>query len=191
VHRSVALALLLKQRGFMDACDATLAPHVIPVFRDLAGSDRAAAAAEAMPKSRLVNAFVCKVGGGGGEVVLIVKVLTLLARCVTPRVAACRSMKRTSKASATPREWPSFWRERVGRGVTSDGTLFLTQRARCVMCDVLHSNGTDFPFGFILFSRINSHPSSPSPASRANALLQLLVVDQRGESSHVIIVGLS
>jgi hypothetical protein len=67
VHRSVALALLLKQRGFMDACDATLAPDVIPVFRDLAGSDRAAAAAEAMPKSRLVNSFVCKVDSGVGR----------------------------------------------------------------------------------------------------------------------------
>lgn len=62
VHRSVALALLLKQRGFMDSCDASCAPVVVPVFRDLAGSDRRAAAAEAMPKSRLVNApFVCKV----------------------------------------------------------------------------------------------------------------------------------
>ena len=109
MHRSVALALLLKQRGFMNACDATLAPHGIPVFRDLAGSDRAAAAA-AIPEIRLVNAYVCKVGGGGGEVVLIVKVLTLLARCVTPRVAACQCMKRTSKASATPRKWQSFWR---------------------------------------------------------------------------------
>lgn len=65
VHRSVALALLLKQRGFMDSCDASCAPVVVPVFRDLAGSDRRAAAAEAMPKSRLVNApFVCKVCGG-------------------------------------------------------------------------------------------------------------------------------
>jgi hypothetical protein len=54
-------ALLAAAGGFMDACDATLAPHVIPVFRDLAGSDRAAAAADAMPKSRLVNGFVCKV----------------------------------------------------------------------------------------------------------------------------------
>jgi hypothetical protein len=59
----VALALLLQQRGFNDACAAGLAPIVVPVFRDLAGSDRAAAAAEAMPKSRLLNApFVCKVG---------------------------------------------------------------------------------------------------------------------------------
>ena len=65
MHRSVALALLLKQRGFMDACDATLAPHGIPVFRDLAGSDRAAAAAAAaIPEIRLVNAYVCKVGCG-------------------------------------------------------------------------------------------------------------------------------
>ncbi len=63
MHRSVALALLLQQRGFMDACEAGAAPAVVPVFRDLAGSDRKAAAAEAMPKSRLVNApLVCKVG---------------------------------------------------------------------------------------------------------------------------------
>lgn len=49
----------------MDSCDASCAPVVVPVFRDLAGSDRRAAAAEAMPKSRLVNApFVCKVGCG-------------------------------------------------------------------------------------------------------------------------------
>ncbi len=62
MHRSVALALLLQQRGFMDACDASHAPVVVPVFRDLAGCDRATAAAEAMPKSRLINApFVCKV----------------------------------------------------------------------------------------------------------------------------------
>lgn len=88
VHRSVALALLLKQRGFMDACDATLAPHVIPVFRDLAGSDRAAAAADAMPKSRLVNAFVCKVCGGGGVAGAIVFVADIAARCVMPRAAA-------------------------------------------------------------------------------------------------------
>ncbi len=67
MHRSVALALLLKQRGFMNACDATLAPHGIPVFRDLAapGSDRvAAAAAAAIPEIRLLNAYVCKVGFG-------------------------------------------------------------------------------------------------------------------------------
>ncbi len=88
MHRSVALALLLKQRGFMDACDATLAPHVIPVFRDLAGSDRAAAAADAMPKSRLVNAFVCKVCGGGGVLGVIVYVADISARCVMPRAAA-------------------------------------------------------------------------------------------------------
>ncbi len=62
MHRSVALALLLQQRGFMDVCDASVAPIVVPVFKDLAGCDRAAAAAEAMPKSRLINApFVCKV----------------------------------------------------------------------------------------------------------------------------------
>ena len=52
VHRSVALALLLQQRGFMDACDAACAPVVLPVFRDLAGSDRRAAALEAMPVFR-------------------------------------------------------------------------------------------------------------------------------------------
>jgi hypothetical protein len=91
VHRSVALALLLKQRGFMDACDATLAPHAIPVFRDFAGSDRAAAAAAAaaMPEIRLVNAFVCKVGGGGGEAVVIVEVADIACKVCD---ATCGSM---------------------------------------------------------------------------------------------------
>jgi hypothetical protein len=82
VHRSVAFALLLQQRGFLDACKGSLPPVVIPVFRDLAGSDRAAAAAEAMPRSRLISApLVCKVplrSFAGVGVVLSVLLLLLL-----------------------------------------------------------------------------------------------------------------
>jgi len=41
VHRSVALALLLKQRGFMDACDATLAlSRCSGIWREVKGQLR-------------------------------------------------------------------------------------------------------------------------------------------------------
>ena len=100
----------------------SVAPVVVPVFRDLAGCDRAAAAAEAMPKSRLVNApFVCKVGDGRGEGDAHAWWhVTLFARCARRRAAARESGRHTSTASGTPRGLQSFWRERAGRGARSE-----------------------------------------------------------------------